>query len=282
VKKETLFKLLAFLVLSVAFQILLFELYGRFRGPINPAAYTAEGEMFDPSLMRLNNMDRLLAYCDSVYGKTEIAPQDSGQYANIVGRVLQFRFYHSYSYYRLGQNFIGWAMAPAIHVNLSAIVIPDDILKHPNAACSQQSIIGMELLKRKGYPVRKVGFYDPAAQAGHFCFEAFYEGKWHFFDPNKEPTLDILERLDRPSIAELTSDLNLLDAVYHREDSAVRRGYLLNYTYGPENNFPAKKARIYQIATKFFSYTLFFWLLLAGWWLGKWYSKRNQPAESAR
>lgn len=272
-KKTTLLKLFIFLLLSVAFQVLLFELYGRFQGPMKKVSYGAGDEWFDPSLMRLSNLSKLQAFCDSLYGHTQIATSDSAIYANIVGRVLRLRFYHGYSYHNLGQNFIGHLLAPLVHSNLGAIVIPDDILKHPNAACSQQSIIGMELFKRKGYPVRKVGFYDPQVQAGHFCFEVFYGGSWHYFDPNKEPELEILERHSRPSIADLTADYHLLDSVYYKEDSTVRRGYLLHYTYGPVNQFPAKNARLYQQATRFFSYTLFFWLLLIGWWVSRKFKK---------
>ena len=39
--------------------------------------------------------------------------------------------------------------SPLIKEDLNAIVIPNDILKHPMAACSQQSIIGMEVFKKK-------------------------------------------------------------------------------------------------------------------------------------
>jgi len=212
-------------------------------------------------------MDKLEAFCDSVFKKPILTSKDSVDYANLIGYVLRYRFYHSYSYYRLGQNFIGWALAPIVHKNLSAIVIPDDILKHPQAACSQQSIIGMMLFRRKGFDVRKIGFYDPSSQDGHFCFEVNYGGKWHFFDPDKEPSYQILVNLGRPSIAELMSDKKLLDSVYYREDSSVRNGYLLHYTYGPINKFPAGKARVYQYVTMFLSWTLFFWLLLFGWWI---------------
>ena len=82
-------------------------------------------------------------------------------------------------------------LAPFIKKDLSAIVIPNDILKQPMAACSQQSIIGMEVFKRKGFKVRKVGFfYD--GYGGHFCFEAFFYNRWHFFDPDLEPKLSIM------------------------------------------------------------------------------------------
>lgn len=258
-----------FIILAASLQVLLFEIYGRFEKPKNGFRYTRNEEWFDSTLMRLNNLDRMEAFCDSVYGQSTIAIMDSSRYADIVGYVLRLRFYHGYSYYRLGQNFIGWALAPFINNDLSAIVIPDDILKHPNAACSQQSIIGMELLKRKGFAVRKVGFYDSIARAGHFCFEAYFGSKWHFFDPDKEPSLRLLEKYGRPSIEELTSNKKLLDSIYYREDSTVRNGYLLKYSYGKVNSFPAPRAIIYQYTTKFLSWSLFFWILLTGYWAWK-------------
>lgn len=269
-KRKKLIRIAGFIILSISLQILLFEVYGRYGGA--KASYNPyeNAEVYDPSLIRLNNLDKMVGYCDSMYGNQQIT--DSAKYANIVGIVVRNRFFHGYSYYRLGQNFIGWALAPYIHKNLSAIVLPDDILKHSNAACSQQSIIGMLLFMRKGFNVRKVGFYDPDSQGGHFCFEVFYGNKWHFFDPDKEPVREILEKHNRPSIAELEANRALLDSVYYREDSSVRNGYLLKFTYGPVNKFPAPKARIYQYATKLLSWTLFFWLIMFGWWVWKKYN----------
>lgn len=256
-----------FILLSIALQILLFELYGRYKGATLSYNPYESQEVFDPSLIRLNNLDKLENYCDSIYGTTVIT--DTSHYANIVGSVVRERFFHGYSYYRLGQNFIGWALAPYIKRDLSAIVIPDDILTHPNAACSQQSIIGMMLFKRKGISTRKVGFYDPGSQEGHFCFEAYYNDKWHFFDTDKEPVRDILEKNGRPSIADLVTNRKLMDSVYYLQDSSVRNGYLLKYSYGPINKFPAPKAKLYQLGTKFLSWTLFFWLIVFGWWVWK-------------
>lgn len=281
-KKVTIYRILGFLILSVGIQITLFELWGRYKGVADPVVRLPENELFDPRLMRLNSIKKLEAYCDSVYGSSEI--RDSALYAGIVGKTLRYRFYHGFSHYRLGQNFIGWVLAPYIHENLSAIVLPNDILKHPNGGCSQQAIVGMELFRYKGFTVRKVGFFDPIIQGGHFCFEVKYGGKWHFFDPDKEPDLNIMERYGRPSIAELVANRPLLDSLYYQQDSTASKGYLLHYTHGPENTFPAKNARIYQLGTKFLSWTLPFWLLIGLWWLRnkrrKWLGKRRLEKEA--
>ena len=132
-------------------------------------------------------------------------PTDSGRYANMVARVIKYRFVHGYTWYHLGQNYMATILAPLVHRDLSAIVVPDDILKYPKAACSQQSLIGMHVLKDKGFIIRKVGFYD-SIYGGHFCYEAKYNGSWHFFDPNREPDENILLNNGRPSIEYLNHE----------------------------------------------------------------------------
>jgi len=97
-------------------------------------------------------------------------------------QILRGRFYHGYSYYELGQNSLGYLFAPLIKKDLSAIVIPNDIFKHPMAACSQQSIVGMEVFKTKGIKVRKIGFFADG-YGGHFLFEALFGGKCIFLIP---------------------------------------------------------------------------------------------------
>lgn len=210
-------------------------------------------EHFDPSLLRLRSVAAFTSYCDSLYGKSQINASDSEQYAGIVAQTLRERFYHGYSYYYFGQNSAAYFLAPLIKDDLRAIVIPNDILKHPMAACSQQSIVGMEVFKRKGIDVRKIGFYAKE-YGGHFCFEAFFNGKWHFFDPDMEPKLSIMRKNHFPSIAELTQNDSLLHSLYTKEDRNFVEKLFLSYTYGPVNKFPAPNAIVFQYMTKFLSY----------------------------
>lgn len=219
----------------------------------------AIGEQFDPSLSKLTSIPAFTAYCDSLYGYNQINPTDSEKYAAIVSQTLRQKFYHGYSYYSLGQNSLAYLFAPLIKKDLSAIVIPDDILKHPMAACSQQSIVGMEVFKRKGISVRKIGFFADG-YGGHFCFEAFFEGKWHFFDPDLEPSLPNMVANHFPSILEIVQKDTLLHKLYFKQDSDLVEKLFLTYSYGSVNKFPAPRARIYQYATKYLSY--FSWLLL--------------------
>ena len=108
-------------------------------------------------------------------------------------------------------------MAPLYIEILSAIVVPDDILKYPLAACSQQSIVGMKVLMDKGFNIRRVGFDDPVI-GGHFCYEVNYGNDWHFFDPNREPDEVVLNKYNRPSIKFLNEHPDILIAAYPNDD----------------------------------------------------------------
>ncbi len=254
-------KNLIILSIFLSFSLFLYEIHQHFMYKNNWDGINKKIECFDPLLCRLENLNDLINYGDSIYGSPKISLKDSSSYANIIGRILRYRFYHNYSYYRVGHNYFGYFLAPFIKKDLSAIVLPNDILKYPNAACSQQSIIGMELFRKKGYSVRKVGFHDKK-YGGHFCFEVKYGGKWHFFDPDKEPNYELLVALNRPSFAAIHSNRLLLHSLYNEIDTNCVDDLFNKVQYGNTNQFPAKNARIYQYATNFFSYTLWLWLLL--------------------
>lgn len=102
------------------------------------------------------------------------------EYFQFIDDIIRKRFYHGYSYYNWDENPIAYLAGKIFWADLSAIVIPDDILKHPMAACSQQSIVMMEALKQRNIPYRMVGFKH------HYALEAFIENEWRFFDANME------------------------------------------------------------------------------------------------
>lgn len=242
------------LIIIVGLIVFIFELFGISDEIKKIFIYPRHlNEYFDPSLLRLKSVSQITAYCDTLYGSNRIAISDSEKYAAIVSRTLRDRFYHGYSYYSLGQNTLGYILAPLIDSRLDAIVIPDDILKHPMAACSQQSIVGMEIFKRKGFAVRGVGF-NIDGLGGHFCYEAYFNDKWHFFDPDLEPKLSIMINKHFPGIAEIAKDDSLLHSLYYKLSYNDVKKLFPTYTYGPVNKFPAPHAIIYQYVTKYLSY----------------------------
>lgn len=253
------FSVLLLLLFLFGIAILAAELFFKPASPIVQGSNEIKArEHFDPSLSRIRSIKEFTEYCDSLYGHKQIAAGDSEQYAIAISRTLRDRFYHGYSYYSLGQNSLGRILAPYLKPDLSAIVIPDDILKHPMAACSQQSIVGMEVFRKKGFDVRKVGFYADKV-GGHFCFEVFFNDKWHFFDPDLEPKLSIMTANHFPGIAEIVKNDSLLQSLYRNQDDKLLQTLFAKYRYGNINDFPAPRAIIYQYVTKVLSYT--FWLI---------------------
>ena len=116
----------------------------------------------------------------------------------------------------------------------------------------------MELLKKKGIPVRKISIFDNQLKAGHFAFEAFYDGAWHFFDPNREPDKQVLNTYNMPSAEFLANHPDVVAAAYRRYDAGTFQRLLKSQVPGKSNVFPAKNALLYHQATKIISYTLWF------------------------
>lgn len=221
-------------------------------------------EEYDPSLQRLDTKKKLIGYCDSLYsagigksGETDFKKH----YTEIVTSVIRKRFYHGYSYYSTADNYLSVLFSRATLDGYSAIVVPEDILKFPYAACSQQSIVTMDILKEKGIETRKVGFRGK--KAGHFCFEVYFDGGWHFYDTNMEPDSKLLNAHNRPDIATLASDKALLLQAYYRYPQDKVLDVFSSYTYGTPNAFSAPRGIVFQKAAKFLSYTLWAFFLAA-------------------
>ncbi len=219
-------------------------------------------EEYDLSLSRLNSIDKLVKYCDSLYlvtVSTNNQDEIKRDYTDIVSSVVRKRFYHGYSYYGFSSNYMALLMSKATVPGLGAIVVPDDILKYPYAACSQQAIVMMEVMQSKGFETRKVSFRGKTS--GHFCFEVFFGNEWHFYDTNMEPDINVLNSYGRPSISFLVSHPEILLKAYKQYPPNEVLDIFPTYTYGEINKFPAARAIIFQKLTKFLSYIAWFFFL---------------------
>lgn len=105
-------------------------------------------EKFDPSLSYINSTDKLVFVADSIASKDHI-PQGSLQYAITVSKIIRYRFYHGFSQYNVSSNWIAAFGERYFGHGLASHVKPDNILKYNYGACSQQSIVLMEVMKRK-------------------------------------------------------------------------------------------------------------------------------------
>jgi hypothetical protein len=143
-------------------------------------------EDWRPDLARVRSVDdamRVLPfYIAGQYGSRE-ARVTAG-----IDKFVRDRFFHGDSSLGYRRNWLA-AMAGAVWTDLRVPVLPDDILHHRRAICSQQAIVFMELLKRYDihYASVLMSWPSPDPQSrGHFAVAARVDGHWLYFDPDQE------------------------------------------------------------------------------------------------
>jgi hypothetical protein len=239
-KRNYWFLVLAFLLLLPNF--LPFHLF-------DLSAEKHKWESFEPgTAQRLRSVEAVLTYTDSLAAIHNVEP-NSLEYGDLLTEVIKILFYHGYSHYSLKENWIAAMAGKIIWYDLSAIVLPDDIVKYPMAACSQQSIVFIECLRRKGISFRKVAFDH------HFAVEANFNG-WYFFDPDLEPDFTSVKRA---SLQNLLDENKLYDLYKDSMSPEEVNYYLANPYYGEPNRRPAENATFFHSVTKILSRTI--WLL---------------------
>ncbi len=210
--------------------------------------WTGIREEFDPQLStQLKSVDDLLNY---VQENCKAAPT-SLEYINFIDSTIRKRFYHTYSHYTMNNNWLAALGGSLVWDHISAVVIPDDIMKYPYAACSQQSIVFMECCKRLGIDYRRVGFDH------HYALELKIDGKWYFFDTNME-----LKSTGRTSFEQYAST----NSLYHQYQDKLNKdefAYVFaNPTFGPVNEVAASKVVVVHQATSLLSQLLFWSFIL--------------------
>jgi hypothetical protein len=173
--------------------------------------------------------------------------------------IVKSRFHHGSQNYSIGNNFLAMAAGKISGRSYDNIIKADDILKSSEADCRQQCLVMMELLSRKGYPVRAV-FLKAKKYGEHYTFETFYNKSWHFFDPDVEPDGNLLTGHNRPGIAELAKDTALLTAAYGRFSRELVIALFGSYKYGRENELIPARLYIFHDITKILS--VFLWIAL--------------------
>lgn len=217
-------------------------------------------EEYDPSLLQINSMDKLNLYAENICKKVKDGNQISKEalYPEILTEIVRKRFYHNYYAYGMGDNFMAWGVSKVIQRSWNEVWVADDILKSSYAQCGQQSLVIMELLMKKGYPVRKVFLKSQKNKFEHFVLEAYYDGSWHMFDPDFEPNMALLKSLKRPSVEQIARDTAMIAGLYNTRSSLVA-DLTKSITYGKINEMMPDSAYQFQNATKIFS--RFCWVL---------------------
>ncbi|MFL5741325.1 MAG: hypothetical protein ACJ75B_13965 [Flavisolibacter sp.] len=196
-----------------------------------PSATDIKHDEFDPSLyMKLQSIEALTSYLDQNFKGVK----NSFEFVNFMAEVICKRFYHSFSFYTTNDNWVAGIAGKMIRQDLAAIVLPEDIMKFPNAACSQQSIVLMECARRYGLDYRTVGFDH------HYAVEIRVKGQWHYIDTN----IEVITKNE--SLQELIQSGRFYQLYMSRLPERDIRLYLAHPTYGKVNSIPAPQAAIFQ------------------------------------
>jgi len=116
-------------------------------------------------------------------------------------------------------------------------------MKHPMAACSQQSMVLIEIFKRNGTDFRKITFDH------HFTVEADIERQWRYFDTDIEPKFD----KGRKSLKQLLATREF-DSVYNYAETNLAgfRRSLGTARFGKVNESPGIRATLFHRLGLFF------------------------------
>ena len=173
--------------LLTALAILLF-LPNLFNTDIHTLLSYDKKEKFNSQLAYLNSIEKLERHTDSLALKRNI-PVNSFEYTALLESVVKDRFYHGFSHFSLGENWIAAVCGKWVEEGLACKVQPEAIMQHSNAACSQQSIVMMEILRNKNIAYRNVGFPH------HYALEVLINNNWNFIDADMEPTITKEQRM---------------------------------------------------------------------------------------
>lgn len=204
-------------------------------------------------LSSIQDVSSALQFIDQQYKSSTNIGLDTLAYVQIASDFTKNRFYHGLSHYSFSDNWIACLSGKLFWSHLSAIVSPDDILKHNEGLCSQQTIVFMEILRRKNILTRHVGLGYKEGP-GHFLAEVFYAGGWHMYDVNLEPNWKRITNHHK-SIEYYRSNQDSLYKVYEGIiDKSVFNKIMKNVKYGNANEFPAKKMLLFHNLTQVLCY----------------------------
>lgn len=212
-------------------------------------------EIYVEEYSSINSINKAVNFIDSMYIANYGQNFDTSIYVNSISDFIKKRFYHGLSTYSVSDNWIAWLSGKIVWLHFSAIVNPDDILKHSEGLCSQQTIVFMELLKRRKINYRAIGL-GPKEGPGHFLCEVYYDNDWHLYDIDKEPQWYLINNVHK----DMNYYLKQPDQLYRIYSYRMTRqefDHLINkISYGEPNEFPAKNMLLFHQVTRVITYII--------------------------
>lgn len=208
---------------------------------INPGLAYDKKEKFDPAFSYINSIGKLDTYTDSIAREKNII-SGSFEYVELLEAIIEQRFYHGFSHFSISENWIAAFAGRIIKEDYACKVKPDQIMQHPNAACSQQAMVMMAVLRKKGTSYRSIGFPH------HYAMEVLINNEWYFFDANMEPGITKVNR----KLSSWQHHNDYLKPYYDTgrfNDLDFKFGNGLTALIGTSNEIPAQKASIFHTVT---------------------------------
>lgn len=205
-----------------------------------PLAYNGK-EKFDYQLSHLQSVDQLENYTDSV-AATKHIKAGTYEYVELLGNMVESRFYHGFSHFSLCENWIAAIAGKLLKEDYACKVEPGEIMQHDNAACSQQALVMMQVLRDKHITYRSLGFPH------HYAMEVETGGEWYFFDANMEPVITKQERA-------LSSWQHYNDKLKPYYNTVIHRNLEYQFGNGQKasageiNEVPAQNAKVFHTIT---------------------------------
>jgi hypothetical protein len=131
-------------------------------------------EAFDPRLQSITDVDSAAAYV-----RSHARSNDPATLADAADEFVRRRFYHSYSFFDPSENWLAY-LAGFAWIDLRSPVLPDDILQHPQAACSQQAMVYQAIVRKFGFDAGVVRFRN------HMVAAVRIAGAWRVYDADRE------------------------------------------------------------------------------------------------
>lgn len=247
-KKESLF-LFLFMLTTLPFFLKL---------PTNDQIIKKDHESFDGTLNHIRSVKQLVEFNDSL---TKTIKFDTLKYVESLSNITKLRFRHGLANYSLSDNWIAYFSGKLFWDHFAAIVDADDILKHSEGLCSQQTIVFLQALKLKGIQARSVGLGKKEGP-GHFLAEVNYLNSWHIYDVSIEPDWNQLST-PHQSMDYYRSNKDSLYMVY-KEHMPIDLFNTLMKTvdHGKIGEYPAKRMHLFHTITKVITLILPFLFLL--------------------